>query len=395
MDTLAKVLARGRGWGRVIIAIAAFRSIRDSLAASERLQPLRRQLSRIRAQRAMHGGPPPGDGSGEAEGELSLPEEGSRAPEDPGSGAEEAGACRTLVLTVPGAVAPFLEWAPPGHFYSAIPDPSEAQLDALGVASRPSANFNPPDGVDLNGDLQVEMFDTLAPLARELEIPRDGDPAWRFRYPNPNFPVGDALFLGAFLRHLRSKRLFEIGSGWSTALVLDVNERFLGNSLEITSIEPHPEILKETIRPSDQVRVIPLPVQDVPLEEFHRLEENDILFVDCSHVVKFGSDVHHIVTRVLPTLPPGVVVFIHDIWWPFEYPRPWIEEGRAWTELYLVHAFLLYNSAFEVMFFNDWFGKPHRDLIERSLPQMLEDAGAGLWLRRRPTTSRSRQEQDR
>lgn len=388
MDTLARVLTRGRGWGRAITAIPAVRSFRGNLGLSERLQPWHRRLDRIRMRRGTHGEATPGNGSSGPRSEAPGPEAGS-------SEAEEAGASRTLVLTVPTTVSPFLEWVPPGHYYSAIPNPSRAQLDALSVGSYAHGAFDAPEGIDLNHDVQLEMFDKLAPLARELELPRAPDPAWRFRWPNPNFPVGDALMLGGFLRHLRPKRLLEIGSGWSTALVLDVNEHFLGSSLEITSIEPYPDILKETIRPSDQIRIIPFPVQEVSLEEFRRLEENDILFVDCSHVVKFGSDALHIVTRILPSLPQGVVVVIHDMWWPFEYPRPWIEEGRAWNELYLIYAFLLYNSDFEILFFNDWFGKPHHDLIERSLPVMLEDAGAGLWLRRRPIRSRPAQERDR
>jgi hypothetical protein len=310
-------------------------------------------------------------------------------------GIEEAVPLRTLVLQVPATVSPFLERFPPGHYYSPIPEPSQTQLDYLATVPYLPATPDFLEGVDLNDDGQIQMFNTLAPLARGLQLPREADPSWRYRRNNPNFGIGDALMLSAFLRHLRPRQFFEIGSGWSTALVLDVSERFLGNSLEITSIEPYPELLRETIRTNDRIQIIRSNVQDVPLAEFSRLGENDVLLVDCSHVVKFGSDVVHVVTKILPSLRRGVVVCIHDMCWPFEYPRLWIEEGRAWSECYLVHTFLLYNSDFEILLFNDWFGKPHHDLVERLLPETLEDVGSSLWLRRRSTSSKSRQEQDR
>jgi hypothetical protein len=344
-------------------------SLRGNPTVAEYLQRLRSQMDRLRAPQRAEVGSTPGHGK---------------------SGEEDGGALRTLVLKVPAGVSPFLELFPPGHFYSPIPDLSETRLEDCIPAAWDSL-----EGVDLNNDLQIHMFDKLAPLAREIGLPREADPSWRYRRDNPNFPIGDALMLGAFLRHLRPSRFVEVGSGWSTGLALDVSERFFGSSLEITSIEPYPELLQQTIRADDQIRIIDSNVQDVPLAEFRCLQENDVLLVDCSHVVKFGSDVVHLMTRVLPSLSPGVVICIHDMWWPFEYPLEWIEGGRAWTELYLVHAFLLYNSEFEILFFNDWFGKPHHDLVERSLPEMLESAGASLWLRRRPTSPRSRPAPDR
>jgi hypothetical protein len=344
-----------------MMGIPAVRSLYGNLALTEHFQRLRSQMGRFRA-----GGP-----------------EDDRPEDDGRGGTATGGPARTMVLKVPATVSPFLKRFPPGHFYSPIPDLAQTHLNSVD----PYQYFL--EGLDLNDELQIEMFNALAPLARGMELPRQPDPSWRYRKDNPNFPVGDALMLGAFLRHLRPKRFMEIGSGWSTALALDVSERFLGTSLEVISIEPYPELLQQTIRANDQIQIVRSRVQDVPLAAFRCLGENDVLLVDCSHVVKFGSDALHIVTRILPSLSRGVVLCIHDMWWPFEYPRPWLEEGRAWSELYLVHAFLLYNSDFEILFFNDFFGKPHHDVVERSLPEMLEEAGASLWLRRRPTRSRS------
>lgn len=152
--------------------------------------------------------------------------------------------------------------------------------------------------------------------------------------------------------------------------------------MRITCIEPYPDALSKLLRADDDVEVIQAPVQDVAIDRFSELAANDILFIDCSHVVRTGSDAHYLITRVLPMLPIGVYIHIHDIFWPFEYPQVWIEEGRAWSEAYLLHAFLLFNSAFEIVLFNDWLMHEHYDLMRSAVPAMAPGAGGAIWLRR-------------
>jgi len=107
-----------------------------------------------------------------------------------------------------------------------------------------------------------------------------------------------------------------------------------------------------------------------------------VLFIDSSHVLKTASDVHYLFTSVLPVLAAGVYVHVHDMFWPFEYLRHWIEEGRAWNECYLVHAFLLYNDTYQIELFNHYLAQCHREVIAAELPAMLENTGGALWLRR-------------
>ena len=85
---------------------------------------------------------------------------------------------------------------------------------------------------------------------------------------------------------------------------------------------------------------------------------------------------------VLPALAPGVIVHIHDIFWPFEMPRHWVEEGRQWGECYLVRAFLTGNRDWEIVLFNDYIGRYHVPFFQRVLPQFLANPGGSLWLRR-------------
>jgi predicted O-methyltransferase YrrM len=292
---------------------------------------------------------------------------------------EEARRALCRLGSVPGSVERFLTWYPPGHFYSPVPDLAEVDRDA----DRLFAPRRSLPGVDLAEDAQVARFRALAAFARQNPLPAGRKAGSRFDPDNPNYGIGDAMMLQAMLCELRPRRYVEVGSGWSTALALDTSERFLDGRLEVTAIEPYPELLRSRLSPSDAIEIVEAPVQCVPLERFEALEANDVLFIDSSHVLKAASDVHFLFTSVLPVLCPGVVVHVHDIFWPFEYLRHWIEEGRAWNECYLVHAFLLFNDAFEVLLFHHFLARCRPEVIEEELPAMLENPGGALWLRRR------------
>lgn len=288
-------------------------------------------------------------------------------------------------VAVAATVAPFVTMHPPGHFYSAVPDLGE-------ISPRADSLFSPDrplPGIDLREAEQLALFRTLAALAREAPLEVTPGATTRYGLDNPNYGIGDASMLQAMLRHLRPRRYLEVGSGYTTALALDVRERFLGGELEVTAVEPYPELLRSVLRPDDPVEVLALPVQDAPLDRFRALEAGDVLFVDCSHVAKVGSDVVHLYTRVFPVLAEGVVVHVHDVFWPFEYLRHWVEEGRAWNEAYLLHAFLLFNDAFEVLLWNHYLAMRHRQVIESELPLMLDNPGGAIWLRRTPRRRRT------
>ena len=98
--------------------------------------------------------------------------------------------------------------------------------------------------------------------------------------------------------------------------------------------------------------------------------------------MRTGSDVCRIVLELLPEVAPGVVVHIHDMFWPFEMPRHWVEEGRQWAECYLVRAFLTDNPDWEILLMNDWVGVRERELLQQLLPRFLGNPGGSLWLRR-------------
>ena len=99
--------------------------------------------------------------------------------------------------------------------------------------------------------------------------------------------------------------------------------------------------------------------------------------------MKTCSDVVFELFEILPRLKPGVVVHFHDAFYPFEYPREWvINRNYSWNELYALRAFLMGNRDWEIMLFNDYFVRAERALVERTAPEVLQNAGGGLWLRR-------------
>lgn len=284
----------------------------------------------------------------------------------------------------PSGVAPFLRWAPPGHFYSPIPDLDVVDADAARIFDRTMTSV---PGIDIAEARQLELFETLTGLLGDWAFPVAADGEHRYFSGPGNFAygIGDAMMLHAMLRHLRPRRLVEIGSGFSSCMTLDTNERFLDGSVEVTFVEPYPELLYSLIRDGerDRIRVHEYRLQDVPDEVFTALEAGDILFIDSTHVARVGSDVVDIFARVLPLVAPGVVIHLHDVFWPFEYPQDWVREGRAWTEIYVLRSFLQYNEAFEILLFNNYLATVHGDLIARLLPRMHENAGGSIWLRRR------------
>lgn len=277
------------------------------------------------------------------------------------------------------SVAPFLIFAPPGHFYSPIPPLDEAVERARRVFADPPATL---PGIDLRLEAQLALAEELAPLQADFDPPDQPVPGRRYHTDNPSYGPADARVLQALLRHLRPDRVIEIGSGHSTALMLDVADEHL-DGLELTCIEPFDAVLRSVLRPEDagRVEIVAAPVQEVDLDRFDRLAAGDLLFIDSTHVVRAGSDVAREVFEILPRLRPGVVVHFHDLFYPFDYPAPWVAEGRAWSEAYLLRAFLEHNDRFEILLFPHYLRTVAPDRL-RALWPHAPTGGGSLWLRR-------------
>jgi len=268
----------------------------------------------------------------------------------------------------------------PGHFYSPV-----INLDE--VAARQQQVWGPRSlqGIDMNDAVQEDFFSSLAQCAESIPFPEKRGPGSRYYFDNKTFGYADGLTLFTALLKYRPQRVIEIGSGFSSSLMLDTNEAFLDRSIRFTFIEPNPGIsLARLLRAGDYqtADVRQAFVQDVDLSLYSQLEENDMLFIDNSHVSKTGSDVNFLMTEVLPLLKKGVLIHIHDIFYPFEYPREWILDLRInWNEIYTVHNFLLFNESFEIVFFPDYYQQvfPQRSA---GVPRFCKDRPGSLWIRK-------------
>lgn len=276
------------------------------------------------------------------------------------------------------------EFVPPGHFYSVIPSSTEKKLYLLTDEEHPS-QF---DGIDLNLSEQYKLLEQFLKFYQECPFPIHKSDGYRYYFENIPYSYGDGLTLYNMIRHFQPKRIIEIGSGFSSCVTLDTNDLYFDSSIDITFIEPYPELLHSLILDTlisgtkNKPNIIAKRLQDVNLEVFKDLQENDIFFIDSTHVSKLNSDVNKILFDILPSLPKGVIIHIHDIFWPFEYPKSWIEDGRAWNEIYLLRSFLEFNDSFEIIFFADYLGKYHQEWLGENMPVFLQNPGGNIWLRK-------------
>jgi predicted O-methyltransferase YrrM len=270
-------------------------------------------------------------------------------------------------------------FVPPGHFYSPIPSLDEVTADSARIFDL-SGDHLP--GIELREAEQLALLDELAGFYAEMPFSEQPDGRRRFHFDNPFYSYGDAIVLYAMLRRFQPRRYVEIGSGFSSAVALDTNELFLGGRMQCTFIEPYPNHLRVLLRAGDagRVRILQRRLQDVDLSVFAELEPGDVLFIDSTHVAKCGSDVNRIFFHILPSLPRGVLIHLHDIFFPFEYPQAWVLEGRAWNELYMLRTFLQFNDTFQIRLFNHYLGLCHAARWQGLMPLCARNFGGAMWL---------------
>ena len=250
----------------------------------------------------------------------------------------------------------------PNHFYQPIPDTRTLTAELF---RRRSALA----GVAVREEAQLQLLAQLEKFSGEYNaLPRE-PVAGRFHLNNGFFESVDAEVLYALIRTLKPRRIYEIGSGFSTRLAAEAclkNEADGAPRCELIAFEPYPHEWLAAGFPG-LTALERVPVQSIPVDRFAALAENDILFIDSSHVLKIGSDVHYEFLELLPRLRRGVVVHLHDIFLPLEYPRQWVmEEWRFWNEQYVLQAFLAFNDSFEVLWAGTYLALERPDDLARA-----------------------------
>jgi hypothetical protein len=208
----------------------------------------------------------------------------------------------------------------------------------------------------------------------------------------PGYSAVDALTLYMMIRHLKPQRYIEVGSGVSTFYCSLAAQRNLseGHPLEMTCIEPYPFEKLSTI---PGIRVLSQKVEDVDISLFQQLQENDVLFIDSSHILRVDGDVPFLYLEVLPILKVGVMTHIHDIPYPYNFPYPpelWIfgqDWPMFWNEPMVLQAFLAFNKNFKISLSTPLIRYFDEAFLKQSIP-IYESVGqnpntfSSIWLRR-------------
>jgi hypothetical protein len=273
----------------------------------------------------------------------------------------------------------------PNHFYSPVPDTRTIDRQVFDRESDLS-------GIDLREGEQLKLLGLLADSYKTeyARFPkrRQDAPEGAFYLDNNLFSSVDAEALYAMVRHLRPRRIVEVGSGFSTllmALAADANRQD-GDAIEIRCIDPYPRDFVSKLADQGGIDLVRNAVERVPLDVVGNLSDGDILFIDSSHVLRTGGDVYREFLELIPRLRPGVYVHVHDIFLPRDYPSEWVMDNHwFWNEQYLLQAFLSFNSDFEVVLALAWLHYRHRDRLTKSIPSYDPNVvlPGSFWIRRR------------
>ncbi|MEI7831942.1 MAG: class I SAM-dependent methyltransferase [bacterium] len=273
------------------------------------------------------------------------------------------------------------------HFYSPVPD-----IDDL-HSRRAWSNRSELPGIDFRQEEQLTLLSKLgAQFGAECDWPphSDGDAA-SFYTENNSFSYGCAAITHAMIRHSRPRKVIEIGSGNSSKVIAAAIRRNTDagqGEADYTIIDPYPGELVAAGIPG-VTRLVEKRVELVDISVFTELAAGDILFIDSGHTVRIGGDVNYEFLEVLPRLAPGVIVHIHDIPLPYEYPEVYATNPSFrvfWTESYLLQAFLCGNSLYEVLLGMSYIMTEQNEAFRAAFPlydpqRHLASSGS-FWMRR-------------
>jgi len=271
----------------------------------------------------------------------------------------------------------------PNHYYMPIPDTRTLTDDLWNKKSKMV-------GIEFNDDAQLKLLESFKENFKSeydnFSLEKTNVPH-QYYVNNRDYGSVDGEILYSMIRHFKPNLIIEIGSGHSTYLSAQAvlkNSESDGNEGKLIAIEPYPrEVLADGF--PGLTSFIRKKVQDVELDFFKKLSENDILFIDSSHVLKIGGDVQHEYLEILPMLNPGVIVHIHDIFLPGEYPEYWVKDMfRFWNEQYLLQAFLSFNEHFEVLFANNYIHQKYPEKFEEIFKNYNRDTvnPGSFWIRK-------------
>tara|TARA_X000000950_G_scaffold286919_1_gene397307 strand:- start:1011 stop:1922 length:912 start_codon:yes stop_codon:yes gene_type:complete len=241
----------------------------------------------------------------------------------------------------------------PDHFYVPMANILQLKKD---TSWKKKTKMN---GLNFNKKTQIKNINKI--LYPYLEEYKDGK-----IYNNANnskiglgygFIEAQALF--GVIKYFKPKKIIEIGSGVSTFCMLNSGGK------NITCIEPNPS---NFLKKNKEIKLIKKKIQKVNLDLFKSLSKNDLLFIDSSHTLKINSDLSTIYLEILPILKKGVIIQIHDIFFPYNYQRDADNSYFQWLETQLLQAYLINNKNIEVIFSMSYLHYEEPNALKKLFP---------------------------
>ena len=230
-------------------------------------------------------------------------------------------------------------------------------------------------GIDLNTGEQLNLLSQFNFQEELAAIPTEVTSDNTYYYNNGSYEAGDGEFLYSIIRHGKPRRIIEVGSGYSTLMAINAirknNSENPEESCTLTCIEPYEQPWLEKAG----VDVRRSKVEELDIALFRELSAGDILLIDSSHIIRPQGDVLFEFLEVLPVLKSGVIIHVHDIFTPKDYPSEWINTHRLWNEQYLLEAFLSFNSDFKIIAALNYLTHHHFDDLALKFPIFAKQPG--------------------
>ncbi|MCK4663287.1 MAG: class I SAM-dependent methyltransferase [Bacteroidales bacterium] len=240
------------------------------------------------------------------------------------------------------------------------------------------------NGIDFNISEQLSLLKKFNYNDELKEIGNLPENKLTFSFSKGPFGPGDTEYLYNIIRLLKPKKIIEIGSGHSTLITQHaLTKNSIENKIyhyEHICIEPYENLWLEKL----PIRVIRKLVEDVDINFFKQLNENDILFIDSSHIIRPQGDVLFEYLQILPSLNNGVIVHIHDIFTPKDYPNEWIINGNLfWNEQYLLESFLSLNNSYKIIGALNYIKHNYYNELAEKCPMLTKDREPGsFWIKK-------------
>jgi len=265
------------------------------------------------------------------------------------------------------------------HYYHPLINPNKHNLKSL-------RDERIIGGLDLNINKQKEIILSFNYVDELLKFPPKKSNGNEYYYHNDSFGSGDSEYLYNIIRKFKPNRIIEVGSGFSTKMMLNsINKNKDEDSnynCELTCIEPFEYKQIEGL----PITLLKEKVESLDIKIFKELKNNDILFIDSSHIIRPQGDVLFEIQQILPELNPGVLIHFHDIFTPRDYLDEWIyKEHFLWNEQYFLETFLSCNDRFEVIGSLNYLKHNYWELLSSKCPILSREKNSepgSFWIRK-------------